>query len=83
MHPHLHGARVESHLGKTTSVHPTGMNPDLPVFGCLVQHEISALDHVDTEHEIYDQLVRTEFYDEVKTDKAMKGTSTSHFNEVI
>nr|CAD7199804.1 unnamed protein product [Timema douglasi] len=34
-------------------------------------------------HEFHDLLVRTEFYDEVKTDKAMKSASTSHFNEVI
>nr|CAD7462577.1 unnamed protein product [Timema tahoe] len=26
-----------------------GSNPDLPVFGSLVQHEINALDHADTE----------------------------------
>ncbi|CAG2060473.1 unnamed protein product, partial [Timema podura] len=29
------------------------------------------------------RLVRTEFYDEVKTDKTMKGASTSHSNEMI
>nr|CAD7268724.1 unnamed protein product [Timema shepardi] len=34
-------------------------------------------------HEFHDRLVHTEFYDEVKTDKAMKGASTSQFNDVI
>nr|CAD7453351.1 unnamed protein product [Timema tahoe] len=32
---------------------------------------------------LHDRLVHPEFYDEVKTDKATKVASTSHFNEVI
>nr|CAD7434586.1 unnamed protein product [Timema monikensis] len=46
VHPHLLG-RVENHLGETTHSAPrTGSNP---VFGSLVRHESSALDHATTE----------------------------------
>nr|CAD7434965.1 unnamed protein product [Timema monikensis] len=34
-----------------------GSNPDLPVFGILVQHEISPLDHADTEVKVFQTSV--------------------------
>ncbi|CAG2061829.1 unnamed protein product [Timema podura] len=45
VHPHLRGRRVENHPHCTQ----LGLNPDLPDFGSLVQHESSALDHAATE----------------------------------
>nr|CAD7433079.1 unnamed protein product [Timema monikensis] len=51
MHPHLYGGRVENHLGGGKCLQYTrlGSNPNLPVFGSLVQHESRALDHADIE----------------------------------
>nr|CAD7452975.1 unnamed protein product [Timema tahoe] len=50
MHPHLRGGRVENHIGKPPFSAPDrDSNLDLPVFGSIVQHESSALDHAAIE----------------------------------
>nr|CAD7428157.1 unnamed protein product [Timema monikensis] len=47
----INGRRVETRLGKPPQLTEQDSNLDLPIFGTLVQHEISALDHVTTECE--------------------------------
>nr|CAD7395509.1 unnamed protein product [Timema poppensis] len=50
VNPHLREGRVENHLGKTTSCSPEqNSNLDLPVLGCIAQHESSALANYTTE----------------------------------
>nr|CAD7398484.1 unnamed protein product [Timema cristinae] len=52
LYPHLRKGRVENYFIKTTLRTPDrDLNLDLPVIDCLVQHEISALDHDTTESE--------------------------------
>nr|CAD7447295.1 unnamed protein product [Timema bartmani] len=54
VHLHLRGGRVERHLGggKNQCTRP-GSNPELLVFGILVQHKISALDNIATKAGAY------------------------------